>query len=606
LHPEIKGSLLTQFIDQNVAVRGKAKKEMFKARMEGNKLLELLKTSEQANKKISNNSLSGAHVSKSTPLNNKTAHSTLTSTCRTTSGYGNANNEKLLSGNRHYWAPSIVLNNIVSITNHSDLPKIRAAMAKYSLAYPTVDQVMECIKFSTDLYWRDNLATAQLRALVQNLDEDERAAFIYTSDFYQLKRLNEDFVRALVTKLASPITTPIENPAEVFKKNRDEYRVLAVQFFPDQMRGKQMRDIVGTEIENNVAATVQHIHDTLEEYRDLIDAFLVTTNVPASLANFPDSVRRAALISDTDSTIFTVQDWVQWHQGYMAFDQMGQAVAATMIFLAAESVTHILARMSANLGVVESRIHQIAMKNEFKFDVIVPTQVGKHYFALIGCQEGNMYKHHEMEIKGVHLKSSNVPKYFMKQAEEMMKKIMYDTMEGKKISLNYYLKFVADLEREIRASVIKGESKFMRLAQIKSVESYTKEAEDSPYQNYTFWQEVWAPKYGEAPPPPYSCAKVSVELASKLKITRWIDSIVDPQLKARLTAWNEKTQKASMTTMMIPEQVLSSRGMPLEVLGIIDMRKIIFDISSVYYLVLETLGFYCVNKNVTRLVSDVY
>ena len=49
------------------------------------------------------------------------------------------------------------------------------------------------------------------------------------------------------------------------------------------------------------------------------------------------------------------------------------------------------------------------MKNEYKFDVFVPTQVAKHYYASIGCQEGNLYKAQEPEIKGVHLKSSNAP-----------------------------------------------------------------------------------------------------------------------------------------------------------------------------------------------------
>jgi multisubunit Na+/H+ antiporter MnhG subunit len=165
----------------------------------------------------------------------------------------------------------------------------------------------------------------------------------------------------------------------------------------------------------------------------LIRGLWVTQNVPASLSHFPDSVRRAAITSDTDSTIFTVQDWVIWHQGRVTFNEMGNAVAAVMIFLAAQSITHVLARMSANFGIEEKRLYQIAMKNEFKFDVFVPTDVAKHYFAYISAQEGNLFAKYEKEIKGVHLKSSNAPKAVMKEAEKMMIHIMETVLAEKKI-----------------------------------------------------------------------------------------------------------------------------------------------------------------------------
>ena len=168
--------------------------------------------------------------------------------------------------------------------------------------------------------------------------------------------------------------------------------------------------------------------------------------------------------------------------------------------------------MSANFGVEQKRIHQIAMKNEFKFDVFVPTNVGKHYFAYISCREGNIYKEFGKEIKGVHLKSSNVPKVIMKQADDMMTEIMDTVIRGEKISLKKFLTEIADTEREVKRSILAGESTYFRNAQVKSADSYTKDEELSPYQNYTFWQEVFAPKYGDAPPPPYSCSKVCLKL----------------------------------------------------------------------------------------------
>lgn len=605
--PAKNKSLLVDFIDNNVKARSVAKKAKFAAKMAGDTLLEFVKELEQGNKKISNNSISGAHVSNSTPLFNRTAHSTLTSNCRSTSGFGNANNEKFLSGNRHYWNPKIVLNNIVSIVNHTDYEKQAAAMAQFGIRPPTAAETMECITYSTNLYWRNEDAMAKIRDLVHDLTPEQRAAFVYTGDLYHLAKYNEDMARVFLSRLSKAVREPCENPGEVFKTHREEYRVLATQFFPDEMRGKTMDKIKGTDVEQYVASTVKNIHQTIMDYANLITAFWVTDNVPASLAFFPDSIRRAALTSDTDSTIFTVQDWVFWQHGpNPGFTPETTATAATMIFLAAETITHVLARMSANFGIETERIHQVAMKNEYKFDVFVPTSVGKHYFAYISCQEGNIYKDFVKEIKGVHLKSSNVPSEIMSKAEDMMTEIMDTVISNKKISLYGMLKKVGDIEREVKRSVLAGEPTYFRNAQIKTPESYTKSAEESPYQHYLLWQEVFAPKYGDAPAPPYAGVKVCVDLKSMTSMKNWIASINDRNLADRLERWMLKYGKVGMQAMLLPQENLRLNGMPEEIAMVMDMRKTVIDMTGVFYLIMETLGFYCMNDSLTSLISDRY
>ena len=366
--------------------------------------------------------------------------------------------------------------------------------------------------------------------------------------------------------------------------------------------GKTNPDVYGY-----VASTIEHVHDVIvNQYADFIETFFVTVNVPASLAYFPTSVRRAALTSDTDSTIFTVQDWVTWYQGYQGFSKISTAISATMIFLAAETITHILARMSANFGIETKRIHQVAMKNEYYFPVFAPTPVGKHYFAAMAAQEGNVYEKLKMEIKGVHLKSSNVPKEVMNKAEQMMTDIVKDIMSNKKISLRHYLTQVADVEREVKRSVLAGEPTYFRKGQIKIPQAYTKSAEESPYQYHMFWQEVFAPKYGFTSEPPYGCLKISVYLVSRSSLRKLVASIKDKALALRLENWLNKMEKNGIQSLLISEEALRVSGMPEEIASVMDMRKIIFDVTSVFYIILETMGFYCVNKNLTRLISDEY
>lgn len=622
-----KQSVLSEFIDENIKIRSKAKKEMFAARMANQVELAVFKYCEQLNAKTSNNSCSGAHVSSSTPLYNKTAHSTLTSNCRSTSGFGNANNEKMLSGNRHYHTPAIVLNNIISIASRTDMVKLQAVIDEFNMHYPTVEEAMECILFSTNQYWKSKEAEDRYRSLLTKMTPLHRAAFVYVGDLYHIAKHNPDTVRTFIKVLSAPVHSEYENPSKVMKAYREEYSSLAAQLWSTKFKGidwKKLKSVpdpgkendpkeletvkYGIEHLNYIAATVENISSTIQSYRTFIEAFFVTTNVPASLSYFPQSIRHAALTSDTDSTIFTVQDWVKWMTGRLVVDDECNRVAATMIFFAAETITHILARMSANFGIETKRIHEIAMKNEFKFDVFVPTQVGKHYFAFISCQEGNVYLEYELEVKGVHLKSSNVPKHVMAQAVDMMKEIMETAARGEEINLRAYLKFVADLEREVMQSILKGEPTYLRYGEIKTADSYKTDPTRSNYQHYQFWKDCFEPYYGEAAvvTPPYSCYKVSVDLGNQNAIKYWISTVENPAIRAALEEWNRRTQKGAMSTFWLPQQVIGSHGIPKEIVPILELRRSVLDITMVFYLILETLGYYCINDSINHLVSDFY
>lgn len=625
LNPKVKKSVLVDFVDENVAIRSRAKKQMFAAKMAGDKDLEIFKNSEQSNAKIANNAISGGHVSDSTPLVNKTAHSTLTSNCRSTSGYGNANNEKMLSGNRHYHHPTIVINNIISIANRTDLVKLQNVMTEYSMHYPTPEEAMDCALYSTRLYWNSKKQEAIIRELLEKITPIERAAFVYIGDLFHIALYNDKMVREFIGDLSTPCSGAFEDPLKIIKSLREEYVPLATQLLPNIMKGvdwKKLDPKVSEKAENpetekaraetdrmklsHLAATCVNINRVIMEHSSFIDCFFVSENVPASLAFFPTSIRRAALTSDTDSTIFTVQDWVRWKTGRMVVDDETNAVAASMIFLASEAITHILARMSANFGIETERIHQVAMKNEFKFDVFVPTQVGKHYFAYIGCQEGNLYIEYDMEIKGVHLKSSNVPAHVMKRAEELMKEIMDFAAQGKQISIKKILDEIATVEKDIIRSALRGEPTYFRSQRVNSANSYTLDETRSPYQHYTMWEECFAGKYGPMAPPPYAVSKIAAKLPNQTAIVNWINSIEDTDLRRRLTAWNSRTKKASIGAFLLPQTKLAEHGIPEEIVKVMDLRRLVLDITMVFYLILETLGYYCIDDKISELVSDYY
>lgn len=621
LNPKVKASFLAEYIKNNVKLRGMFKKQMFKFKASGEKLKHFFANGAQRNTKLSNNAISGAHASSSTPLYNQTSHSTLTSNCRMTSGYGNANNEKLLAGNRHYYNPDIVLNNITSIITHTDYVLMEQVISKYQLVHPTVEQTMQCIQYSTGLYWQSRQAMMLIHDYVRKLTPIQRSAFVYTGDLYHVMKYNDAFMRRFIGQLSRRATDPYTGPL-TFEKDKgdslkelgafnEDYVALAKQICADLVAGygkdffKMYNE--GKEVDVRIViATAQNVEKTIMEFEDFIRMTMVTDNVPPAVPNFPNSIRRAALTSDTDSTIFTVQDWVQWDRGYMAFDEKAVAVGATMIFISSQAIIHILARMSKNAGFEDENLWTTAMKNEYYFPLFVPTSVAKHYYAIKSAQEGDVFKEMEKEIKGVHLKSSSAPKYVTKTAQNMMIRIVTDIYAGKKISLKGILTEVADMEREVLRGIKAGETTYFRLGQIQTPDSYTKEKEQSNYFHHMLWEEVFSPKYGSYGTPPYHCIKVATTLKSTTLFKEWVAGIKDRELAMRLEQFMAKTGKDKLASVWIPIEATVAMGIPEEIMEIVNSRRIVGDICTVFYYILETLGYYRLNKHYTHLVSDEY
>lgn len=608
LPPKQHESVLVRYIDSNVKKRSVAKKAMFAAAAAGDIEKEFFENVTQRNTKLGNNAISGAHASNSNVLYNQTAHSTLTSNCRLTSGYGNANNEKLLTGNRHYWNPYIVLNNIISIIQNTDYEKLQVIINKYNLVLPDVDQALVCVKYSTDFYWYSPAGLQWIERLLFKLTPLQRAAFVYTGDLYHIKKHNEEFIRTFITKLTRKVTGKVDNPIATIHDFHEDHLNFAHQICSEEMKGKgkDYKAIKDSEELQTLYLTTKNIQDTITEYFDFIQCIMVNNNVPASVGHFPDSIRRAAITSDTDSTIFTAQDWVQWYFGEIRFDPPAIAVGSAMIFLASQAIVHILAKMSKNFGIEDKRLFQVAMKNEFYFPIFIPTNVTKHYFALISAQEGNVFSKFKTEIKGVHLKSSNAPKHITKAAEEFMVSIMTRVANGEKISLAELLKHVADIERNIYNGIRNADRTYFRLGEIKNPSSYVKEKEQSPYIYHMFWQDNFAKKYGSVTEPPYQVLRVSTKLENPTEVQKWLNEMEDTSLSQSIKDWMVKYKKTALPSLLVPLDIVEASGFPKEIVEIIDSRNIVADLSKVFYLILETTGFYTMNKHRTTLISDYY
>lgn len=591
-NPKVLKSFLTDIVVENKAIRSKAKKLKFKYKAEGNLVQSDIYGKVDQNKKIFNNSQSGAMGSSSTPLYNKTGHPTLTSGCRNTSSFGNCNNEKFLCGNRHYFSPNITINNINYLAFKINQPELEAVIQKYVLHIPSVEETYEVISKSTKFYFLDSKANKEIYDLIEKLTPLQRAWVVYANDFYHLATMNPDVIKQFIKEATAKLTMDSDYKAQDIKKYEENLILLGHSILFDEVKG------MGTNYElmekegvlKTLIPTIENSMNTIMKYSDLLSCFFNNDILPHNVADFPTSIRKAVVGSDTDSSLFTVKDLVYWYKGNELYDVEARAVQALLVMLVSETVAHVLAQMSKNFGIATENLKDIYMKNEYTFDVFVNTLVAKHYYATKSIQEGNVFKEVEREYKGVQLINGKLPKFITGTARDMMDSISDSVIGNKKIKLTEYLNLVLSIENKIRDSILSGDVTLFKTVNIKDRTAYTANNFNA-YQHYVLWDTVFAPKYGPTPPPPYASIKISTTLNNKTAMVSWVDSIKDVELKGRLAQWIMDKGRNDLNMILISKDYLTSNGIPEEILSVIDIKGVVSELCHTLYMILNTIGY---------------
>ncbi len=594
IHPTKKKSLLSGFALNNTVIRSRSKKEAFKAKADGNIELYISKNNEQGTMKIYNNSLSGGFGSSGTSLFNPTAHSTLTSTIRTVTSIGNTINEKIVSGNRHYWSYDVVLSNITSILSLVDVSAFEEMVYKYNLYIPNTVDVIECIRYSSDLYWKNNRDIERLKVFVDKLSGIEKAIFIYVGDLYHTRKHNSDFIRTFLMRLTSKKAICIDNPTEYITKVDEGIYNLACHICSTELKGygKRFEDMRKDGILDTLVGVCVNITEVLDEYSTFISQIFASNTIPSSSGHIKSMIRRSVVLSDTDSTIFSTDEYVSWYFGEFLYSPESFSIAAAVMFLATQSISNGLRILSRNINVAEENISILNMKPEFSFPVFANTSVSKHYFAIKVIQEGNVFSEPENEVKGVHLINSAMPKDIRTIIDEKIDSVMMDVYGNRKISLKEYLTELANLERKIESEVLAGSSKYFKAGKIKSPDSYAAKENQSPYAYHKLWVEVFEPKYGNVIPIPYNVLKIPLTLENKTKVIEWLATIEDREFGNRMGKWLLNNKKDTLPTIFINDEYIHSNGVPKELVSIVNSKKIILELTKALRYISETLGFY--------------
>ena len=604
--PSKRKSLYAEMSEDNVILRSKAKDEKKAAQLKHDKILENFKEVQQTTYKIKNNSLSGAHGSAGTPLFLPSAHPTLTSTCRTMTTINNAHTERFITNNRHYYSPAVTINAITNVARRTDCDRVARVIEKYRLRYPTVKEVYEGIIYSTTLYWNHEEAEQRIFTFLSNLNEQQLAMVHMNGSLEAAYWLYPEFIDTMVTEIGKHC--PDETPTDVkLGKLSEEEKALIGAVNLEDVRGKMLKEIIDNE--PKLAARMQnkflHLEKVLEHYGDFITTFLATDFLPNDFPSFTSSIRRCVPVSDTDSTVYTVQNWVQRKYPNDLFSADARRYSGAVSYLNNKLTGHWLAMMSKSIGAEEQHKENLVMKNEFSFPVIFMTGRAKHYiFEIDGC-EGAYFDKSDYEMKGVSLRGSKIHQDVMDLRDFIIKTVVDNLKTGTYCDPVEFLRLVAELEHRMHDSLSKGEVEYFTNQQVNGPASYTN-PDNCAYNFKTMWDDAFGDKYGMSDLPPYSAKQITLALKSKAKIAECIANMKDKTVAAKLVETLHAHNKEQLGSFLIPANIGKKSGIPEEFIPYLDVRLQIAKSMKSIYILLETMGLYTFTSDSTVLVMDNY
>lgn len=590
-----KQSLWAEYTIKNVQRRAVEKKEAQEAYAKGNIELGNFKNTSQSNQKTKNNSLSGLFISTASVVVNPSAHSTLTSMTRSMTALTNANNERIMAGNRAYLTPSYALYGVINEATYCNKEAIAKTIDKYNLYIPTVDDLVDIMKYSSDLYNRDgHYYRKYVIPFLNGLTDVERCGVAYSQDLFHLWTYNPELMRKMFEDMIHKVTDktePMEDPTIIYKL--DQAIVYYVHsLFAEEIKGmgKDYKLMNEKGIANNLYHTCLYIKNYFEEHKVFFNAFFMNEISPINSNRMQYVRRRSVTLSDTDSSGFSSDTAIKWFMGHFEVNDISVGLAGALTYISSENIVHQLSRLSTYMNVDEGELRRIAMKNEWYWPTFTTTNAAKHYFADAAIQEGNVFSEPELEIKGVHLKSSNIPGEVLSRGDDIIKEFNEGIKQNKDMSLEHYLKEAVNIENSIIESLKRGETKYLSSVNINGPDSYNGPKERSPYRHHMLWKDVFEGKYGVIEEPPYVTVKIPLTLSSKKVVDEWLETIVDQDFKGRMIRWIEANNRKDINNMNINADFITSNGFPEEIIDVIDINKVVLGMTKQLRIIITTFG----------------
>ena len=196
------------------------------------------------------------------------------------------------------------------------------------------------------------------------------------------------------------------------------------------------------------------LEDLWEGVRKWVAFHWLPADMPARVAEME---REVVILGDTDSTFLHLAPWMEFLGGCFDLTEATEEERLTAlnaaVYVLRLSSDFQMGMLTRNLGVPEEKRKLINFKSEFVISRMVLTSGKKHYVALLQFQEGARIVGDKVELKGLALKKTNVPrstgKYFEKAIETCI-------LRPPAVNRVEFARNTVELERRVRESISSG------------------------------------------------------------------------------------------------------------------------------------------------------
>ncbi len=596
INPEKRLSLQSDYQKVNVALRSADKKKAINFKTIGDMFWAKHFGTLQGIRKIFNNALSGSSGAQSTILYNPSAHYSLTSMTRGVASIGNSISESMVAGNKHFKDSESVMNYISAILDNVSMRQVKLVLNKFNLIEPTVEQTMSHILYSSRNYWHSVRLEGSIRRVIDSLTGPERAAVTYVNDLYAVNMYNPKMIHGMLTEMSSKGTYVSPDPMVDLP--------LIADGIMNQVHLLYYTELIGINSDYNELAksnpallarlvgTGVHINSIYYKYKVMLRVLFASNVLPINIVNIRDMLRDAIVLSDTDSTCASYDEWSDGYYGKIVTGPDALRISGTVMTIVTQIMDHHIKSFSKNMNIPGSKVDLLKMKNEYYWDVFVRTHISKHYYARVMVVEGKVFKDPGLELKGVNLIASTSPKEITQLAKSMELDIMDTVGKGNKIDIYEYISKVVRMETSIRNTILAGDVSIYKTHKIKNKDGYKLPPMQTVYQHHLLWDEVFSSTYGRTGDPEYTTVKVPMILKNRITINEFLGNIDDKVIRESFRGFLDKHGKSKLETMYIPLMLVGDRTMLKELIPYIDTYRVISDICKPLYIVMETIGFF--------------
>ena len=595
-------SFTSKFISKNIEDRNTFKKEMFKAIISKDKLKEDMYYCLQTIKKIINNAMSGACLSKYGIFYDAGNYNSITSLGRSLIIHAFTTAESVLGDNFALYNEEMCITHIISCLNNINKEQTKKVINKYKLRYPSKDEVFN--KYAKIVNYYDTVTKLdKVKTIINKLDDIETSYLFYYNSLKNIMMENSDRFKKYIKFCMDTSSIEIKEYDLKELKNIDSNLASFITLSFSNEFPKEMN--LATIAKDNPKTAMKFISyaktikERLEVINDLFDTFIYSEMMVGDVWNQNNMARDIVPFSDTDSITTQLACWAEWYTGESVKTvHESYQISAIHIYWFTIIIEKLLAKFSIRHGMVGEMSEIIQMKNEFLYVCQLLYAVKKNYAGIIAMQEGILLEDVKVDIKGSQLRSSDINESTTKfiqdfLVDDILKKSIKERLEAKVL-----IKKVVGFENKIKDSLKKGEIDYLIRLSVGLKDRYKKPL-SSPYLYYLAWDEIFAEKYGEVSPP-FKSYKVQL-----LKPTQiYLENLAKENNKIYKKFINFHSNYGKYPSYIILPPSLTF--IPKELISLISVRDIVYHNVRILHMTLERFNIYIGYNKKKLLLSDIY